>query len=171
MRQHVERQLLGDWSRLFGYAMSLARDRDRASDLLQQAAMQALTTQRPPHDVRAIRAWLFQIVRHVWIDRFRQEAVRADYAASAFEDTPVWNHDDRVISEIGVRQGLALIDPAFREIVELVDIQGFSYAEAAEILHVPLGTVMSRLSRARLALLECLGGTVRSVENEQRRTV
>ena len=60
----VERQLLQDWSRLFGYAMSLARDHDRASDLLQQSALQALATGRPPHEERAIRAWLFPILRN-----------------------------------------------------------------------------------------------------------
>ena len=170
MRQKVERQLLQDWSRLFGYAISLTRDHDRASDLLQQSAVQALATARPPHEERAIRAWLFQILRNAWIDRYRHETVRLDYAASVLEESQTWNYDDRVISELAVRQGLGQIDLAYREIIELVDIQGFRYAEAAEILGLPLGTVMSRLSRARLALLECVGGTVRSLVTARRRT-
>ena len=166
----VERQLLQDWSRLFGYAMSLARDHDRASDLLQQAAVQALSTPRPPNHERAIRAWLFQIIRNVWIDRYRHDAVRADHAASALEESQTWNYDDRVISELAVRQGLALINAGHREIIELVDIQGSRYAEAAEIMGLPLGSVMSRLSRARLALLDHVGRTVRSLETARRRT-
>jgi RNA polymerase sigma-70 factor (ECF subfamily) len=62
-----------------------------------------------------------------------------------------------------------LLDPAQREVIELVDLQGFRYAEAADIIGVPIGTVMSRLSRARLTLLEIVGGTVRSLDTARRR--
>ena len=67
-------------------------------------------------------------------------------------------------------QGLARIDVAHREIINLVDINGFRYAEAAEILGIPEGTVMSRLSRARLSLLEAIGGNVVAIESAKRRT-
>lgn len=72
-------------------------------------------------------------------------------------ETP-WRHDDRLIAEITVKQALERLDATHRDIIELVDLAGFRYAEAAEILGVPVGTVMSRLSRARLALLDEIGG-------------
>ena len=65
----------------------------------------------------------------------------------------LWRFDDARIAKITVEQGLAALDAAQREIIALIDIAGFSYAEAADILAAPIGTVMSRISRARLALL------------------
>ncbi len=72
-------------------------------------------------------------------------------------ETP-WQHDDRLIAEITVRQALDRLDVTQRDIIELVDLAGFRYAEAAELLGVPIGTVMSRLSRARLALIDEIAG-------------
>lgn len=169
MRDLIERQLVQDWSRLFGYAFSLTRDRERASDVLQQAALQALASPKPPAHETSIRAWLFKIVRNISIDAFRRGLVQADYVASTLETNETWNFDDRLISDVSVRQGLELLDPAQREVIELVDLQGFRYAEAAEILGIPIGTVMSRLSRARLTLLDIVGGTVRSLDTARRR--
>ena len=63
------------------------------------------------------------------------------------------------IAKITVEQGLASLEPAQREIIALIDIAGFSYAEAADILAVPIGTIMSRISRARMALLAAIETT------------
>ena len=107
-----------------------------------------------PTEPSQARAWLFKVLRNCWIDEHRRSSVRAiDRPVETWSDTP-WGCDDRLIAEITVKQALEKIEPAHREIIELVDIAGFRYAEAAEILDLPLGTVMSRLSRARLALLE-----------------
>ncbi|MBK0690409.1 RNA polymerase sigma factor, partial [Klebsiella pneumoniae] len=80
--------------------------------------------------------------------------------------------DDRVIAEITIRQGLGKIDPAYREIIELVDIWGFQYADVSTVLDIPVGTVMSRLSRARLALLEIVAEDnlrpMRSLRSQQK---
>jgi RNA polymerase sigma-70 factor (ECF subfamily) len=95
--------------------------------------------------------------------------VRAVEAVAEPVDQEPWNFDDRMIAELTVRKGMARLEPLHREVVELVDISGFHYAEAAEILGIPIGTVMSRLSRARLALLEAVGGNVHSLEAQRRR--
>lgn len=80
-----------------------------------------------------------------------------------------WRHDDRLIAEITVRQALDRLDPPHREILELIDLAGFRYAEAADILGVPVGTVMSRVSRARLSLLEAIeGGNLRPLAARRR---
>jgi len=166
----IERQLLENWPRLFGYAVTLTRDRDRASDLLQQAALAALSATSPPQEPVMLRAWLFKIVRNNFIDGHRRTIVESKHAATSIEETEVWGFDDRVIAALSVRQGLDRLAPDHREIIELVDIQGFRYAEVSDILGVPLGTVMSRLSRARLALLDVIGGTVRSLDRARRRS-
>jgi RNA polymerase sigma-70 factor (ECF subfamily) len=152
----IETALGLNWNRLYGYALALTGDAESARDLLQQSALNAVASMNVPSDRRAARAWLFRIVRNAWIDHYRRRKVRAE------DDSPIpiegggWDYEDRVIAEITVRQGLSRIDPIQREVIELVDLWGFRYADAASILDVPVGTVMSRLSRARLSLLEAI---------------
>jgi RNA polymerase sigma-70 factor, ECF subfamily len=170
VRHASERALQLNWRRLFGYALSLTGNRDDASDLVQQSALHALGSPHVPDDPKAARAWLFRILRNAWIDQFRRTKVRSDDAATAELDGSAWGFDDRVIAEITVRQGLGRIDPLYREVIELIDIYGLSYADAATVLTIPVGTVMSRLSRARLSLLDALGeGNVRPMRNVRRR--
>lgn len=131
-------------------------DRDGARDLLQSSAAKALETTSPPREPAAARAWLFRLMRNDWIDGRRREAVRIVEAEPQEPVGGLWAYENEKIAVITVRQGLEKLEPAQREIIELVDIAGFRYAEAAKILDVPVGTVMSRLSRARLALLEAI---------------
>jgi len=154
----IELALRENWQRLFGYAVRLSGSRDAAGDLLQSCASKALASPAMPTEPSQARAWLFKVLRNCWIDDHRRSSVRAiEGPVETWNDTP-WGCDDRLIAEITVKQALEKIEPAHREIIELVDIAGFRYAEAAEILDLPLGTVMSRLSRARLALLGLIEG-------------
>jgi RNA polymerase sigma-70 factor (ECF subfamily) len=101
-----------------------------------------------PQDTPAYRAWMFRIVRNAAVDELRRlQPVRAPDPVIAAVD--LWRFDDARIAKITVEQGLASIEAAQREIIALIDIAGFSYAEAADILDAPIGTVMSRISRAR----------------------
>lgn len=163
MRRLIEQSLRRDWSRLFGYAMRLSGNRDAAGDLVQASALKALSSASPPRETEATQAWLFRIVRNTWIDEHRRAVVRQP--PEPIDDT-LWDYDDGLIAEITVRQGLARLSPDHRAIIELIDLQGMRYADAAVALDVPLGTVMSRLSRARLALLEAIeDGNVRAIES------
>jgi RNA polymerase sigma-70 factor (ECF subfamily) len=155
-RNAIETALELNWSRLFGYALALTGDAESARDLLQQSALNALASANIPSDRKAARAWLFKIIRNAWIDQYRRQKVRTDDASPVPIEGGGWDYEDRVIAEITVRQGLSRIDPLQREVIELVDLWGFRYADAASILDVPVGTVMSRLSRARLSLLEAI---------------
>ena len=150
-RQRIEPYL----GRLFGYALSLTQDREQARDLVQDCALRAFSAARVPADAAAFRAWLFRILRNAFLDGQKRRAVRA---AAAHDDVDglsdeIWRGDDRLISVLTVRLGMAKLSPAHREVIALVDIGGFSYGDAGDFLGVPLGTVMSRLSRARCALL------------------
>lgn len=155
-------------SRLFGYAVSLSQDREQARDLVQDCAVRACAAAQVPNDEAAFRAWLFRILRNAFIDGQRQRRV-----AAAELDLPVeaaWRGDDRMISVLTVRLGMEKLSPAHREVIALVDIGGFSYLEAGSILGIAMGTVMSRLSRARGALLEAIGeGRVRTLQTSARR--
>ena len=150
-RQRIEPYL----SRLFGYALSLTQDREQAHDLVQDCALRAFSATRVPEDAPAFRAWLFRILRNAFIDGQKRRAVRATAAAAApdYPSGEIWRGDDRLISVLTVRLGLAKLSSSHREVIALVDIGGFSYMEAGDFLGVPQGTVMSRLSRARGALL------------------
>lgn len=140
--------------RLFAFARTMLGDSDAARDLVQEAAARALAASRVPDDPPAYRAWMFRIVRNAALDelRRRRQPVLEDH-------TPIdlWRYDDVRIAKITVEQGLAAVAPAHREIICLIDIAGFSYCDAAEMLDVPVGTIMSRIARARGALLAAIG--------------
>ncbi len=151
-RERLERYL----PRLYGYAMSLSGNRDDAHDLVQESALKALHAKSVPTDEAAYRAWLFRILRNTFVDGARRDNAYPSLSmedADTAEDAAPWNHDDSLISTLTVRVCLQKLTPAQREILALVDVAGFSYGEIANFLGVPVGTVMSRISRARRALL------------------
>ncbi|WP_368744635.1 RNA polymerase sigma factor [Desertibaculum subflavum] len=150
-------RLIATLPQLTAYALALVRGAERARDLVQETALRALGARNIPREPAAFRSWLFAILRNAAIDAFRRERLEAGEPAPP---PPIpWPVDDSRIAAITVRQGLAALGPEAREILVLVDVAGFTYAEAAEFLGVPTGTVMSRLSRARAAMLAAIGET------------
>ncbi len=147
--------------RLYGYAVSLAGDHHQAEDLVQECALRALTAKNTPDDDTAYRAWLFRILRNAFVDRVRREKTAALSAEDVnfAPDMEFWQGDERFITVLTVKLQMAKLPRRHREIVALIDIVGLSYAEAAELLDVPVGTVMSRISRARRILLEAIGSS------------
>lgn len=144
--------------RLFGYALSLSSDRDLALELVQDCMVKALAARETPAPEAAYRAWLFRILRNAAIDRLRNGAtavLNLDEEPDLADPVSV-RIEESLINRLTVRSGMARLSGAHRDIIALIDIAGFSYAEAAGLLDVPLGTVMSRLSRARHALLEAI---------------
>ena len=139
--------------RLVAFARTMV-GKDDARDLVQEAAARALAARNVPTDAPAYRAWVFRIVRNAALDELRARAPRKYEPPDAPVD--LWRFDDACIAKITVEQGLAAIAPVHREIIALIDIAGFSYAEAADMLGIPVGTVMSRIARARAALLQTI---------------
>jgi RNA polymerase sigma-70 factor (ECF subfamily) len=136
--------------RLFAFARTMLGDSDSARDLVQEAAARALAARRVPDDPPAYRAWMFRIVRNAALDELRR---LKQPPAEDRGQADLWRYDDVRIAKITVEQGLATLAPLHREIISLIDIAGFSYGEAAQLLEVPVGTIMSRVARARGALL------------------
>ncbi|MDH3240403.1 MAG: RNA polymerase sigma factor [Alphaproteobacteria bacterium] len=150
--------------RLYRYAFSLAREDDLARDLVQRCALKALGAKTVPDDESAYRAWLFVILRNDFRDHLRRHrltlALFDDEPDAEPEDAPTmeyWRGDERLINVLNVKQALGRLRPRDQEIVSLIDMVGLSYAEAAKVLDVPEGTVMSRISRARARLLALVG--------------
>ncbi len=141
--------------RLYGYAYSLTGDADDARDLVQETALKALKAKHVPTDVPAFRAWLFRILRNANIDRLRRKKGIQTELELIDENlaSDYWCQHDVQINLITVKQCFGKLSTGHREIIALIDISGMSYVEAGSVLDIPVGTVMSRLSRARRALM------------------
>lgn len=139
--------------RLYGYAVSLTGNPDMAADLFQDCALKALSAGRVPTEPRACRAWLFVILRNLWRDQLRHE--RAAPPSAPLDDCnalAVALPEQQYLDGIAVRAAMAQLSPILRDTLALVDIAGFRYAEASEILGIPIGTVMSRMAEGRRKL-------------------
>lgn len=159
-----EAEALPHMDDLFRAAVRLTGDRSKAADALQETYLLAWKTFDRYQPGSNCRAWLFQIlfnvVRHErrnwfkWItgkedDFARSQLVAAEPVPGCLTDREILTAVDRLPAQ-------------FREVLLLVDVEDFSYKEAAGILGVPIGTVMSRLNRARLLLRGQLGDAARS---------
>jgi RNA polymerase sigma-70 factor (ECF subfamily) len=151
--------LLAALPRLRRFARSLTGNRQDGDDLMQNTVERAL--QRGwPNGVEPL-AWLFKVCKNLWIDELRSRAVRVKAAQTReLDEEPTVSGEDVVHAELGLRaveRALEALAPEQRAVLTLVAVEGLSYREAAEVLDTPIGTVMSRLARARAALAERLG--------------
>lgn len=147
--------------RLRRFALSLAGNRQDADDLVQAACEKALKNAAQFVPGTRMDSWMYRIVQTLWLDDRRRRAVRGtavepETAGLSDEGRAASLPEDRLMLA-RVRAAMAELPEAQRAVLALVAIEGLSYREAAETLEVPVGTVMSRLSRAREALLPKLG--------------
>lgn len=145
---------------LLAYAASLSRGASEAEDLAHDAVVRALQSGSAPKQIADLRPWMFRVIKNLFIDRKRKERVQREFSLgeSRLSDIGPARSGDPV-ETLMVRQAYANLAPRDREILCLVDILGLTYAEAATVIDVPLGTVMSRVSRARRAMIERMGET------------
>jgi RNA polymerase sigma-70 factor (ECF subfamily) len=148
--------------RLRRFARSLTGSAEQADDLVQAACERALRW--PEGFTPGIRfdAWMFRILRDLWIDERRRRAARGGIAEPVedHETLPGADGEAEAEARLGlgeVERALLRLPPEQREAVVLICIEDLSYREAAELTGVPMGTLMSRLARARLALARELG--------------
>jgi RNA polymerase sigma-70 factor (ECF subfamily) len=157
---------------LYGSALRLTRNRQDAEDLLQETFLKAYAHYDGFTEGTNLKAWLFRILKNAFINGYRRvkagpkevdlgaagdEAL--DAARSKAPEGRDASPEERLLAatlDRGVTEALAALPEDFRLVVELVDLQDFSYREVADILEVPLGTVMSRLYRGRRLLESAL---------------
>jgi RNA polymerase sigma factor (sigma-70 family) len=159
--EKFERELLGLLPRLRRLARSLTRDATQADDLCQTAVEKALTRRSQRREDARLDAWMFMIMRNCWIDERRRksrESARFDasVSADAVSDTAAQTNDPLVT--LHLHQAMNALPEEQREAAALVWVEGFSYQEAADWLEIPIGTLTSRLSRARGRLIKSLEG-------------
>jgi len=161
MTSDFETALIEALPRLRRYALSLCRKGDVADDLVQIAVDRAVAN-RDRHDpATSVLPWLMRILRNAWIDQTRRQATRGtELDITEMPQTAVFDGDRALEARIAWREteaALATLPHDQQEIVRLVCIEELTYAEAAAVLDIPRGTVMSRLARARVALAQKLG--------------
>src|SRR6059036_1559340 len=155
------------------FARGLTGSATEADDLVQAACERALAREHQFQEGTRFDSWMFRIVQTIWIDQLRARDVRKEDTDVAEErlgsDTPVRRIEAR-IALAEVRLAVDSLAPDQRRVLMLVTVEGLSYKEAAEVVGVPLGTIMSRLARARIALhqqLEAGVGVRRSSKNAE----
>jgi RNA polymerase sigma-70 factor (ECF subfamily) len=143
---------------LFGYAMTLTRNSTEAEDLVQETYLKATRAANHPPAGGNLKAWLFVIMRNTWLNQLRHKQSGPRFVEL---ETNEQTEDAlgnplvvylRKLERQQVREAIEKLPEAYREIVVLRDIEGFSYQEIAMVLDCPAGTVMSRLGRARAKL-------------------
>lgn len=153
--EKFERELLALLPRLRRFARSLARDSAHADDLCQTALERALTRRSQKRDGARLDSWMFMIMRNCWIDEQRskrRELARIDVDAAP-ETMPAKSDP---LAALQLHQAMNALPDEQREAAALVWVEGFSYTEAAQQLDIPVGTLTSRLSRARGRLIKSL---------------
>lgn len=143
--------------RLRRFGRSLARHREDADDLVQIAVERALLRIDQWQTGTRLDSWMFRIMQNAWIDETRARERRGQTFVAEEEGEQVGvSSTDAQIDAIAVRRAVAQLSDDQRAVVGLVLIEGLPYKEAADALGVPIGTLTSRLARAREALQSLL---------------
>ena len=147
---------------LYGYAMTLTRDATEAEDLVQETYMRAARALNRPDIDANLKGWMFVIMRNAWLNQVRHKNAGPLFVDLDSNDSTGDAQNNphvvylRKLEREQVREAIESLPDAYREIVVLRDIEGFTYQEIATVLDCPAGTVMSRLGRARGRLRKML---------------
>ncbi len=150
--------------RLRRFARSLTCHREDADDLVQLAVERALTRSEQWEAGTRLDSWIFRIIKNAWIDEVRSR-VRRDQVFAPEElgehvgDDAAQAHQQRM----AIQKAISMLSDDHRIVIGLVLVDGMPYKEAAQVLEIPMGTLTSRLARAREALQGLLSDQARTV--------
>jgi RNA polymerase sigma-70 factor (ECF subfamily) len=167
-------QLLGAIPRLRRYARSLLYDSQHADDLVQAALERALTHWHQFDQRRDIGVWLLSIAHNAHLDQRRRESRVSTLEPAQLQeelDNSARDSEPDPGLRMDLMNALRRLSPEQREPLLLVSVEQLTYAEVAEVLHIPVGTVMSRVSRARAAMRGLLDGSEPSSARHLRRVI
>ncbi len=158
----MKRDLIALLPRLRRFARSLTRSAAEADDLVQDACLRALSRSDQWDPTQPLDRWMFRITRNLWISEIRKRQVRMGQgqvpAEEAHELVTVETGEAAVASS-DLHSKIASLPEELSSVLLSVSVEGFSYAEAAQLFDIPVGTVMSRVHRARKALAASLAET------------
>ncbi|MHC6225944.1 sigma-70 family RNA polymerase sigma factor [Pseudomonas sp. X10] len=144
--------------RLRRFALWLTREASSADDLVQATVERALSRGNQRRDDASLRAWLFAILYRLFLDGKRRERRHARWLSWFGQREDSGGETETIILAQADLKAFSRLPTEQRALLLLVSVEGLSYKEAAQALGVPIGTVMSRLSRARAALRELTEG-------------
>ena len=171
-RARFEEEVLALSDQVYRVARRLVSTREEAEDLVQETYVRAFRSWRSFTPGTNLRAWVFRILTNLNIDRGRREQRTPDtqpmeegdyYLYNRLEESGGLDDEERVVerlSQDSIVDALAAVPHNYRDVIVLVDIGDFSYQDAAQILDIPIGTVMSRLHRGRRMLKRALAEEV-----------
>ncbi|MEL7045703.1 MAG: RNA polymerase sigma factor [Pseudomonadota bacterium] len=166
MASDFREELVALLPRLRRFSLTLTGNPDQADDLVQLACEKALLKQHQWQPGTRLDSWVYRIIQNLHIDQLRSQSRRGEHvdvdSAGELADTRSAGAAERE-NMLGVLSGLIAELPEDQRVVMLlIAVEEYSYQEAAETLEVPIGTVMSRLSRARKKIMSKIGDTGRS---------
>jgi RNA polymerase sigma-70 factor (ECF subfamily) len=151
-------RLLTWMPRLRRYARALTGTREDADDLVQDTLERAWTRSSLWHGVADMRAWLFGVMHNIHVDRVRRPHLETVAIDEDTPDIPVPGAEGQRLAVSDLQSALARLPVEQREVLLLVGLEEMTYADVAQTLGIPIGTVMSRLSRGRERLRLLLDG-------------
>ena len=139
--------------RLYRMACSWCNNASLADDLVQETILKALEKRHQLKDMKCFNAWVFRILNNSWLDFLRRRKPETDIDEQTIpcKDCPEKSYEQN-LTTLSVRQAVNNLPVGQRSVLTLVDLEGFTYKEVSDVLEIPIGTVMSRLSRARKSL-------------------
>lgn len=163
MTEEIRHQIVELLPRLRRFVRVLTGELDGGDDLVQETCARALARLAQWQPGTRLDSWMFRIAQTVWLDRIRAIRVRGE-VVDIDTATELMGEDGRRTTESRlmlnrVSEGIAQLSPEQQMLIALIVVDGLSYKEAAAVLGIPIGTVMSRLARARLSLYEYANGT------------
>lgn len=156
MTDEIRARMVVVLPRLRRFAYALTGSTEHGDDLVQETCLRALSRVERWQPGSRLDSWMYRIAQNIWLDRMRANKVRGETVdVDVVEELP--GSDGREVTESQltleeVDAALGRLPTEQRAVIALVCIEGVSYKEAAEITGVPIGTIMSRLARARQAL-------------------
>lgn len=157
MNERFSDKLKDEMSSLWLFAMRLSNDRSIAEELSQKTLLRALEKRHQYNEGTKLRSWLFSIMHSIWKNYLRKQTIRQKVNFSTIDVDSVSAQDNSAEDNLFFKQvmmELHQLPEAQRTVMMLVCVEGYSYKEAADILDLPEGTVMSRIARARLKVGE-----------------
>ncbi|HXV30935.1 MAG TPA: RNA polymerase sigma factor [Sinorhizobium sp.] len=153
------RDLVSLLPKLRRFAMTLTRDASDADDLIQEACERAITRSHLWNGEGRLESWVYAMTRNLWVDEVRKRKVRSGGGMVDIFDQDVLNVEaaaEKAVYANQLQKMILSMPEGLASVFLLVNVEGYSYRETAEILAIPIGTVMSRLSTARLRLAAML---------------